>query len=371
MFPNYTMCYNGVYYILPLVEFIKDKDKSKTDYIYVILFSMCFLPIPTVIYDIRTNLGFFDGSNMTVSYVLLAASSCIMTAMLIAEGLYRAIMQLIRYLYHSTERLDVMYFQTIGSFQKHEIFDYIKDRSQLARTNLRNTGIMFLVSYITAFIAFLLNKKGDSFDFIFNITLYSLIPLMIVKTLLWHISKNLDFTEKGLIKLLILGLYVGVRYTAICCIIALTVGSITGAKLLISFSSILSLCGGILMVSLLTVILLLLARNLIKSEKHRLLLCRVLFLLTAGSTLLFILLDAINPDMKWLTGLNPLFYLSTRFWPVIVTEAKINMFSGLHIEFWALAFLAVTACFFTSIIQNYKSLRKENEQKKKRSEVKV
>ncbi len=89
LFPPSSVSYNLILFFIPLVMFLIDENKTKFDYVYVLLFSMCFIHIPYVVYDVHSiGLG---GSNITAGFLLLCVSFITMTLLLIGEGVFNLI----------------------------------------------------------------------------------------------------------------------------------------------------------------------------------------------------------------------------------------------------------------------------------------
>lgn len=92
LFPGTTMLYNLLYLIPPLVYFIPERNKTGIDYAYAVLFALCSITLPYVVYNLRD----FDGLNITVGFILVCVSTTAMTFMLIGEGMYEMTKQLLK-----------------------------------------------------------------------------------------------------------------------------------------------------------------------------------------------------------------------------------------------------------------------------------
>lgn len=352
MFPNTTMIYNGVLYVIPLIAFIAEKNKTKADYLFVFLFAMCFLSIPAVIFDIRSNLSIFDGPNLTVSYCLLSTASCSMTALLIGEGLYNALMLLMQRFFHSEERLDFLYFHEHGGYKKSDLFTFHGKRIELIKSNMLNTGILFLISYLVTFSTVLLDRQ-EPFGAVFDAVLTAMIPTIIVKMMLGYLLKSKVLSEKNIMNTFIFGVYIGIRYTLLCGIVIAAVGLFTGVTIHITLGSLFWVLVGIMMVPLLTVVMVLLIRLVTDSLKVFSTIAWSIFCLMTVTNAAIIAIGFINSKTQYFMGINPMFYLSTRFW-TLLSEAPIKLYVGVHFEFWIFAFIAVLLCAALILIKNYK-----------------
>lgn len=92
LFPGTTMLYNLLYLIPPLVYFISEKNKTRFDYAYAVLFAFCSITLPYVVYNSRD----FDGLNITAGFILVCISMTAMTFMLIGEGIHEMTNRLLK-----------------------------------------------------------------------------------------------------------------------------------------------------------------------------------------------------------------------------------------------------------------------------------
>lgn len=89
-FPN-SMIYNLLYMIVPLVLFLIEENKSRFDYVYIVLFFFCMVPFPYVVYDIYQNLQMSGGCNITCGFLFSCIALISMTFLITGGGIRDAI----------------------------------------------------------------------------------------------------------------------------------------------------------------------------------------------------------------------------------------------------------------------------------------
>lgn len=81
-----SMTYNLLFVVIPLVLFLAERNKSKLDYVYVVLFFFCMTPFPYVIYHVSQDFLLYSGCNITYGLMFVCIALNMMTFFLIMEG---------------------------------------------------------------------------------------------------------------------------------------------------------------------------------------------------------------------------------------------------------------------------------------------
>lgn len=341
LFPSQSMIYNAVFYILPIILFFSEKEKTKFDYVYVFLLVFCIFNMPYTVIDIRQLLGVGDGANVTISFILLCFSSLVITALLIGEGIYNAFNAFIKYKLKLQETVTAVFYNNIKNNNGFNLKWFLKNKSDFLKTVC--TDIIILIAG-SMFLGLLLNILSlnplDNLLYYISISLCITAPALVMKNIFISAVKSHDKREIGILNQSLYGLILSLIYSSVSYLIII-IFSLTNSNLIITinltgFFSIIFACFAVAAAS---VIILLIINLIIKSKRQYKYYC-VSFITLCVLLNITLILNPLSGNFTFLLcALNPLYSSTSSLLYIINPAVDFNVYFMLSLFIITAGFL--------------------------------